>query len=85
MAENNAPGGGKEHATHYTVNGEDQQTVEKMLKVEQILENAGFTPATDYQLEDDASAKTYTDLAEEIHVHEKQSFTATFTGTTPTS
>ena len=85
MTEHDAPETGKEHATHYTVNGEDQQTTEKTLKVEQILENAGFSPATDYELEDDANAKTYTDLAQEIHVHEKQSFTATFTGTTPTS
>lgn len=75
----------KKKPTIYYVNGEEQQTDEKTLTIGQIVEAAGFTPASDYELEDDANHKKYTDPNEEIHVHQKQRFTATYKGTTPTS
>lgn len=75
----------KKKPTIYYVNGEEQQTHEKTLTMGQIVEGAGFTPASDYELEDDADHKKYTDPSAEIHVHQKQRFTATYKGTTPTS
>lgn len=73
------------HTTTYFVNGESQTTTEHELTVGQILENAGSTPASNYELEDDNTGKTYTDPSEAVHVHEGQRFTATYTGPTPTS
>lgn len=75
----------KKNPTKYFVNGEVQETDEKELSVGVILESAEFTPASDYELEDDANQKQYTDPLEIIHIHEDQKFTATFTGVTPTS
>ena len=52
----------------------------------QIVEDAGFTPASDYELEeDDHGNKTYTDPAAEVKIHKDQHFTVTYTGVTPTS
>jgi uncharacterized protein YabE (DUF348 family) len=76
---------GKEHTTTYFVNGEEQSTTEKSLTVSIILERAGFSPAAEYELEDDANHKVYSDPTTAVHLHEKQRLTATYTGTTPTS
>ena len=75
----------KNHATTYYVNGEKQETNSKELTMKEIVENAGFTPASDYDLEDDANHKLFDDQAEAVHVHENQHFTATYNGVTPTS
>jgi hypothetical protein len=75
----------KDEGTEYFVNGEERHAMEKSLTVGQILERAGFSPASDYELEDDKNHKVYKDPKEEIHVHEKERFTATYTGVTPTS
>lgn len=71
--------------THYTVNAEPQEATEHKLTVRAILENAGFTPAEDYGLTRDAGDHTFTDLDEEVPIHEGEAFTATFKGDTPTS
>ncbi len=70
---------------HYSVNGEPQETTREKLTVREILTNAGFTPADDYELTRDKGNKTFTDLDEKIPLHEGETFTATFTGPTPTS
>ncbi len=75
----------KKNPTKYFVNGEVHETNEKELSVGVILENAEFTPVSDYELEDDADHKLYTVPLVIIHIHEGQRFTATFTGVTPTS
>lgn len=69
----------------YYVNGEPKTTVHKKLKVETILIDSGFTPATDYELERDNGHKIFTDLNEEIPIHDGEKFTALFKGTTPVS
>jgi DNA replication initiation complex subunit (GINS family) len=71
--------------THYTVSAEPQETTEHKLTVRAILENAGFEPAEDYTLTRDDGNKILSDLVEEVPIHEGESFTATFTGDTPTS
>lgn len=76
---------GKVHQITYFVNGEEQHTTVNQLTVKFILESAGFTPASDYDLEDNNTHKIDSDANEIIHVHEKQSFTATYKGVTPTS
>lgn len=75
----------KNKPTTYFVNDEKQETQAKELAVGTILTNAGFEPPSDYELEDDENHKAYSDPTEVIHVHEGQKFTATYTGTTPTS
>lgn len=69
----------------YFVNGEKQETKQHELTVRTILTNAGFTPAEDYRLVRDAGNHAYTDLDEEIPLHENERFTALFQGPTPTS
>lgn len=92
----NGPGGGGEHGggghgggphrdITYFVNGEAQHTAEHKLTVRQILENAGFTPATDYRLTRDNGNHPFTDYDEEVPLHDGEKFTATFIGQTPTS
>jgi hypothetical protein len=71
--------------THYTVSAEPQETIEHKLTVRAILENAGFEPAEDYTLARDNGNHAFTDLDEQVPIHEGESFTATFTGDTPTS
>lgn len=71
--------------TNYFVNGETEWTQEKKLTVQQILENAGFTPASDYTLTRDNGHHDFTDLDEEVPIHKDERFTATFNGPTPTS
>jgi len=69
----------------YFVNGEKQEATEDRLTVAQILERAGFTPATEYHLIRDEGHHKYTDYDEEVHLHDGERFTATFIGPTPTS
>ncbi len=69
----------------YYVNGESQTTHHHKLTVRTILTNAGFTPAEDYRLVRDAGNHTYTNLDEEVPLHEGEKFTALFQGPTPTS
>jgi hypothetical protein len=70
---------------HYTVNAEPQETEHLKLTVRQILVNAGFQPAEDYDLTRDNGHHKLPDLDEEVPIHEGESFTATFKGPTPTS
>ena len=72
-------------STTYYVNGEKQTTSDKKLKVETILSNAGFTPVSDYDLQRDNGNKIFSDLNEEIPIHDGEKFTALFKGTTPVS
>jgi len=78
-----------EHQHHdkitYFVNGEKQETVEHELTVREILEHAGFTPATEYHLVRDEGNYKYEDYDEKVHLHDGERFTATFIGPTPTS
>ena len=76
---------GEHHLIDYFVNGEKQETTEHKLTVSQILEHAGFTPITEYQLERDKDHHKYTDYAHEVEIHDDERFTATFIGPTPTS
>jgi hypothetical protein len=69
---------------HYTVNAEPQETTARKLTGRQILENAGFTPAEDYELTRNDGGKVIgPDHGEPIH--EGEAFTAKFTGPTPVS
>lgn len=70
---------------HYSVNGEPQESTEHKLTVREILENAGFAPAEDYQLTRDQNHHTFESLDEKVTLHKGESFTATFVGTTPVS
>lgn len=72
-------------AITYYVNGERQETHHHKLTVRAILTNAGFAPAEDYRLVRDAGNHTYTNLDEEVPLHEDEKFTALFQGPTPTS
>ena len=69
----------------YFVNGESEFTSEHKLEVGQILEGAGFSPASQYQLTRDEGHHLYTDYQEEVPIHPGERFTATFVGPTPTS
>ena len=69
----------------YFVNGEEQETPEHKLTVAQILELAGFTPTTDYQLVRDEGHHKYASYTEEVPIRDGERFTATFVGVTPTS
>ena len=72
--------------TRYYVNDEERHTTEHKLTMAQVVEGAGFTPASDYELEeDDHGNRTYADPAEEVTIHEDQHFTVTYKGVTPTS
>ncbi len=72
-------------AITYFVNGERQETHHHRLTVRTILTNAGFTPPENYRLVRDAGNHTYTNLDEEVSLHEDEKFTALFQGPTPTS
>ena len=74
-----------EHRIEYFVNGEAEHTTEHKLKVEEILQRAGFTPATQYRLTRDEGQHAYTNYEEEVPLHDGECFTATFIGPTPTS
>ena len=58
----------------------------KKLTMREIVEGAGFSPASDYELEEnDHGHRTYVDPDEEVVLHNGQHFTVTYTGVTPTS
>jgi len=69
----------------YFVNGEPQKTDERKLTVREILTNAGFTPAEDYELVRDHGHHKFTDLDQEVPIHKRERFTALFKGPTPVS
>ena len=70
----------------YFVNDEAQVSTEKKLTMREIVEGAGFSPASDYELEEnDHGHTTYVDPDEEVVLHNGQHFTVTYTGVTPTS
>ena len=72
-------------ATKYFVNGEEQDTLEPKSTMQAIVEGAGFSPAADYTLQEDNTHKEYRNPSDEVHVHQGERFTVTYTGTTPTS
>lgn len=73
------------HETPYTVNGEEETTIEDNLSVRAILESAGFTPATDYTLKSENPPRTYDNYDELVNIHPHQRFQAQFKGPTATS
>ncbi len=73
------------HPLIYFVNAEEQRTERTELKVKAILEDAGFTPFSDYRLTRDEGNHAYDDYDHEVQLHEGERFTATFIGVTPTS
>ncbi|HLX56142.1 MAG TPA: hypothetical protein VKR83_03885 [Ktedonobacteraceae bacterium] len=75
----------REQTITYFVNGESQTTHHRKLTVRSILDSAGFTPPEDYRLVRVAGNHTYTNLDEEVPLHEGEKFTALFQGPTPTS
>jgi hypothetical protein len=83
MTENDAK---KEKSVAYFVNGEEQESDDNTLTVAQILEKAGFIPASDYELEEEApKEKKFKDQGHEINLKVGERFTATYIGITPTS
>lgn len=74
------------HGVVYFVNGEEEVTDAPQLTVKEILEHAGFTPATDYTLASENPPKEFGGQYEEaIKVHPNERFQAKFKGPTPTS
>jgi hypothetical protein len=72
------------HPIIYYVNAEPQETTEHQLTGGRILELAGFSPASDYELVRNAGNKKI-GADELVTLHPKEAFTATFNGPTPTS
>lgn len=73
------------HAIEYTVNGETEATSSD-LTVKQILENAGFTPATDYVLKSENPPEDFGgDYERLVMIHPHQRFQARYKAPTPTS
>jgi hypothetical protein len=73
------------HEIVYVVNGEEQRTKQHQRTVREILEDAEFKPAKEYQLTRDSDGHTYEHEDTEVHLKEGERFTATFIGPTPTS
>lgn len=74
------------HEIKYFVNGEEETTTTPELKVKEILENAGFTPATDYTLAREHPHKDFNSHYDEVvEIHPNERFQAKFKGPTPTS
>lgn len=74
------------HEITYFVNGEKETTRESELTVKRILENAGFTPATDYTLASENPPRDFDSRYDEhVRIHENERFQAKFKGPTPTS
>jgi len=74
-----------ERLTTYYVNSEAQSTQEHKLKVRAVLEDAGFTPAENYDLTRDEGHHTFSNYNEEIPIQQNERFTATYKGPTPVS
>lgn len=76
----------KDHEITYFVNGEAEHTSEKELSVGSILQNAGFTPPTDYTLSGENPPQDFDSRYDElVKLHQNERFTARFKGPTPTS
>jgi len=76
----------KQHEINYFVNGERETTNSKKLRVQEILENAGFTPAADYTLKSENPPEDFAGRYDEfVDIHPNQRFQALFIGPTPTS
>lgn len=75
----------KHHEIKYLVNGEEEFTSKSELTVKQILEDAGFTPATDYTLASENPPKDFGAYDEHVKIHQNERFQAKFKGPTPTS
>jgi len=74
------------HEIKYFVNGEEEITTKPELKVKEILEDAGFTPATDYTLAREKPPKDFNSHYDEtVEIHAEERFQAKFKGPTPTS
>ena len=79
----------QEHVVEYTVDTEQQTTVEKVLTPIQIMANAGIDPATHYlvlkrgESENDKSYENEPNA--EIHMHPHMEFFSNKTGDTPVS
>lgn len=70
----------------YFVNGEEETTSEDELTVREVLENAGFTPATDYTLSSENPRRDYgANYDEVVRIHPNMRFRAQFSGPTPVS
>ena len=76
---------GHDNIINYSVSAEPQSTTQKKLSVREILENAGFKPAEDYELTRNDGNKKLGDLDALEPIHEGEKFTAKFVGPTPTS
>jgi hypothetical protein len=69
----------------YFVNGEEQSAHQHSLRVEKILEKAGFLPVHEYELTRDSDGHTYEHYDQEVELHDGERFTATYIGPTPVS
>ena len=74
------------HEIKYLVNGEEETSSKSELRVKEILENAGFTPATDYTLASENPPEDFDSRYDEsVKIHPNERFQAKFKGPTPTS
>lgn len=75
------------HVIHYTLDGEPQETTERVLTPQQIMSSAGVNPDEHYLVEVQGRHQvSYKDRAgEPIHLHEHQVFVTVFTGSVPVS
>lgn len=71
-------------AITYLMNEEVEQTHVHKLKAEIMLEQAGFSPATDYRLIREKPRHEYA-LGDEVDIHEGDRFEILHRGPTPTS
>lgn len=67
------------------INGEKYETSSHKLTVRQILEIGGFTPPEQYRLIRENGDKIFTDMNQELPIHEDERFTATYGGRTEVS
>lgn len=72
-------------AITYFVDGEEQTTDQHQLTVAQILENAGYTPVSDYILTRENGHHDLDDYTKEVPLHNGERFTKRFSGVTQTS
>ena len=78
-----------EKPIHYTVNGEQNTTIENRLSLEYILRNAGAGAAIDstdlgsYYLENTADGRKYENLDDLVTINDGDNFLAIHVGSTP--
>jgi hypothetical protein len=78
--------GTEEHEITYYVNGEAETSGQRELSVRQILEGAGFKPASDYTLKSENPKEDFDSQYDLIvKIHPNQRFDALFKGPTATS